>query len=404
MQAHSRTRAARPDAIRSHNLGVVLADVHRAGARSRSELTHRTGLTRSTIGALVSELCALGLVVERRPDRHVRAGRPSHVVETAPNGPYVIAVSVEIDTVIVAGIGLGGRILARQDEAVPDDERSPEQVAKRCANLAQRVNASLPRRSRPIAVGVSVPGVVSRATGSIEIAPNLDWRDVPMPELIAKWLGPSVPILVGNDADLGALAEHLRGVARDCSDLIFVNGRIGVGGGVIVDGHRLHGVAGFAGEFGHMAVDPDGHACHCGSVGCWETKIGEHRLLELAGHPEAHGPIAVAETLAAADRGDIQALAAVEEVSAWMGRGLGALTNIFNPEMIIVGGTLSAILRSRPERIRAALEEAALPGAAATVSLVPPALGSDATLLGAAELAFAPLLADPLRTMAAASA
>ena len=404
MQAHSRTSAARPDAIRSHNLGVVLSDVHRAGVRSRSELTRRTGLTRSTIGALVSELCTLGLVVERRPDRHIRAGRPSHVVETAPNGPYVVAVSVEIDTVIVAGVGLGGRILARQDEAVPEDERSPEQVAARCADLADRVMHAFPRRTRPIALGVSVPGVVSRASGNIEIAPNLAWRDVPMPQLIGARMGTSLPILVGNDADLGALAEHLRGVARDCSDLIFVNGRIGVGGGVIVDGHRLHGVGGFAGEFGHMAVDPDGSACHCGSIGCWETKIGEHRLLELAGRPEAHGPIAVAETLAAADRGDRRALAAVDEVSSWMGRGLGALTNIFNPEMIIVGGTLSAVLRSRPERIRAALESAALPGAAATVSLVPPALGSDATLLGAAELAFAPLLADPLRTMAAASA
>jgi predicted NBD/HSP70 family sugar kinase len=404
MPAHTRTRAARPDAIRSHNLGLVLADVHRAGTRSRSELTRRTGLTRSTIGALVTELCSLGLVVERRPESHVRAGRPSHVVEAAPDGPFVVAVSIEIDTIVVAGVGLGGLMLCRLSEAVPEDQRSPEQVATRCARLIGAVIDQMPGRARPMAVGVSVPGVVRGLDGTIVIAPNLNWRDVPMPALIADRLPAPLPVLIGNDADLGALSESLRGVARDCSDLIFINGRIGVGGGVISDGRQLHGAGGFAGELGHMGVDPSGAACHCGGTGCWETKISEQRLLALAGHPEAHGPEAVAEILAAADAGQPTAVGAVTEVCEWIGRGLGALTNIFNPEMIVVGGSLGAILSSRHDQIRAAMVSAALPGSAEAVTLVAPALGPDATLLGAAELAFGRLLLDPLRTMSTVGA
>jgi predicted NBD/HSP70 family sugar kinase len=292
-------------------------------------------------------------------------------------------------------------VLARRAEGVPEDRRTPEQVAARCAALTRSVIAALPGRA-PLAMGVSVPGVVRSADGRIELAPNLDWRDVALPELLTGCLGIELPVLVGNDADLGALSEHLRGVGRDCDNLIFLNGRIGVGGGVIVDGRQLRGAGGLAGEFGHMGVDPDGEVCHCGNVGCWETKISEQRLLRLAGHPDAHGPAAVAETLAAADNGDDRAEAAVREVCAWMGRGLGALTNIFNPQLIVIGGTLAAVLQSRAGQIRTALEGAAVPASAAAVRLVPPALGADAMLLGAAELAFDRLLLDPLRTMHAA--
>lgn len=397
-------RAARPDAIRGHNLGLVLADVHHAGVRTRSELTRRTGLTRSTIGGLVAELAALGLLVERRPDTHGRAGRPSHVVEAAPDGPYVIAMSLEIDTIIVAGVGLGGEVLTRRAVAVPESRRSPAAVATAGAALTDSIIAALPARPDPIGMGISVPGVVRRDTGLIELAPNLDWRDVPMPELMAARTRHAMPVLVGNDADLGALSESLRGVGRDCTNLIFVNGRIGVGGGVIVDGHQLQGAGGFAGEFGHMGVDPDGAKCHCGGVGCWETKISEQRLLALAGHPEAHGPAAVAQTLERAAHGDAAACAALHEVCEWMGRGLAALTNIFNPEMIVVGGTLADVLVSRHEQIRAGLDAVALSASAARVRLVPPALGADATLLGAAELAFAGLIRDPLRAAAAKTA
>ncbi len=398
--ASGRTKPARPEAIRGHNLGLVLSEVHRAGTRSRAELTRQIGLNRSTIGALVAELGELGLLTERRPDTHRRAGRPSHVVEPALPGPFALAVAVEIDTLVVAAVGLGGTVLARIDETVPETRRTPAHIATRCARLAHAVVEQLGPVARPIGMGISVPGTVRRYDGSIEHAPNLGWRDVPMPALISDRLEFGVPVRVGNDADLGALSEHLRGVARDCANLVFINGRIGVGGGVIVDGHQLHGAGGFAGEFGHMVIDPAGLPCHCGNAGCWETRIGEQRLLTLAGHTTGPGPVAVQEVMAAAAAGEPSAVAALTEVGEWIGLGLAALTNVFNPEMIVVGGTLATLLATHHDCIRAALDRAALPGPAQMVSLVTPAFGAESSLLGAAELAFQHLLDNPLAVMA----
>ncbi len=205
----------------------------------------------------------------------------------------------------------------------------------------------------------------------------------------------AVPISVDNDADLGALAELRRGVAAGVDDLVFISGEVGVGGGLIVDGRPLRGSAGFGGEVGHIPFNPDGIACGCGSIGCWETEVGERALLQRAGHPADGGRAEVDAVLREAAAGSAPALEALDHVGRWLGLGLAGLVNVLNPRLIVLGGLFGRISGFVMEPLVAELDRRALPAARALVRIVPTRVGVDAPLLGAAELAFEPLLADP---------
>ena len=203
----------------------------------------------------------------------------------------------------------------------------------------------LPGSQGPVGVGVSIPGTVRRRDGFVEHAPNLNWRAVPFAALLADRLPGRLDVQVGNDADLGAVAEHQRGAAVGYDHLVYLNGSVGVGSGIIAEGSQLHGVGGYAGEIGHMTVNPDGPPCHCGSTGCIETYIGEHALLRAAGVTDQHGPQAVAAVFEAAAAGERRAVAAVHTVAIWLGRCLANVVNCFNPQAIVVGGSLAEVVR-----------------------------------------------------------
>ena len=148
---------------------------------------------------------------------------------------------------------------------------------------------------------------------------------------------------MANEADLGALAELRRGAAVDAQHVLFISGEVGVGGGLIVDGKPLTGAGGFAGEVGHMPVNPDGRTCRCGSVGCWETEIGEGALLRRAGHPPDAGREEVEAVLREAAAGAPDVLEALDAVGRWLGFGLAGLVNVFNPQVVVLGGLFGRI-------------------------------------------------------------
>jgi predicted NBD/HSP70 family sugar kinase len=248
-----------------------------------------------------------------------------------------------------------------------------------------------------IGVGVAVAGVVRRTDGLVAMAPNLGWTDVPLGARLRRSLGLAVPVAVANEGDLGALAEHRRGAAVGVDNVLFVSGEVGVGGGIIAGGQPLTGVAGFAGEIGHMPLNPGGLPCRCGSIGCWETETGERALLALAGLPPDAGRPGVDLVLAAAAAGSPAARAALDHVGRWLGIGLAGLVNLLNPELVALGGMHGRILPAVQPVIEAEVTRRALPASRALVRIVPASLGADAPLLGAAELAFEPLLSDPAR-------
>ncbi|HLO36512.1 MAG TPA: ROK family protein, partial [Candidatus Deferrimicrobium sp.] len=153
---------------------------------------------------------------------------------------------------------------------------------------------------------------------------------------------------------------------------------------------------GFAGEIGHLPVNPTGSACRCGATGCWETEIGERTLLARAGYPPDAGRAGVDALLAEATGGSPRVLAALDEVGSWLAVGLGGLVNVLNPRLVVLGGLHARTYPFVRERVEAELGRHSLPGSRSLVTIVPAALGAEAPLVGAAELAFEPLLSDPL--------
>ncbi|NRQ30988.1 ROK family transcriptional regulator [Nonomuraea sp. NN258] len=396
--------------IRRYNLGALLRHVHLGGPISRAELTSRMGLNRSTIMALTSDLTAAGLVREELPRETGRAGRPSLVVRPESARVYVFAFDVGPDRLAVARVGLGGVILDRRETT---RERGPFDLDEQAGILAGFAR-QMRRRTRPdtvcVGAAAAVSGGVRKGDGVIRFGPNLMTEEVPFGEELGRRLGLGLPVSVGNDANLAALAEHSRGVGVAVRDLIYLHGDVGIGGGIIAGGHLLGGHDGYGGEVGHMVVDPGGRACGCGSHGCLEAEVGERALLEAAGRigteypgKEPHGRDAVRAVVDAADRGDIVAQEALSRVGDWLGLGVANLVNIFNPEMVIFGGMLREIYLGSAAQVRSRLALHAMAPQRERLRLRTSALGDDATLVGAAELAFAQVLADPLEVLARAS-
>jgi predicted NBD/HSP70 family sugar kinase len=344
---------------------------------------------------LIGELAAAGLVSEQPPAPLGTPGRPSPMVRLNPQRAVVLALEIAVDSLAAAQVGVGGDVLAH---ARVDRERGHTSVDQISADLAELARAVVPRSRRDsttIGIGVAMVGVVRRDDGLVSMAPNLGWTDVPLGERLAEALGTRTPIHVANEADLGALAEHRRGAAIDVEHMLYISGEVGVGGGIIVAGQPLTGVAGYGGEVGHVPVNPNGAACHCGSVGCWETEVGERALLRRAGHAVDGGRREVDAVLAEAESGDPTALAALEAVGGWLGIGLAGLVNIFNPELVVLGGLFGRIHPFVIATVEHSLDRLALAAPRRLVRVVPATLGVDAPLLGAAELAFEVLLADP---------
>ncbi|GAA3179672.1 ROK family transcriptional regulator [Nonomuraea roseoviolacea] len=404
--------------IRRHNLGALLRHVHLGGPISRAELTAKMGLNRSTIMALTSDLTAAGLVREELPRETGRAGRPSLVVRPESSRVYVFAFDVGPDRLAAARVGLGGAILDRRETARRRGPFDLDELAGTLAGFARQMR----RKTRPdtvcVGAAAAVSGGVRKDDGVIMFGPNLGAESVPFGEELGRRLGLGLPVSVGNDANLAALAEHSRGVAVGVRDLIYLHGDVGIGGGIITGGHLLGGHDGYGGEVGHMVVNPGGQPCGCGSRGCLEAEVGERALLEAAGRVAARGDTranalshdgdgagrqgrdAVRAVVDAADRGDIVAQEALKRVGGWLGLGVANLVNIFNPEMVIFGGMLREVYLGSAAQVRSRLATNAMGPQRERLRLRTSALADDATLVGAAELAFAHVLADPLEVLA----
>ena len=383
---------ATQDEVRRANLSTVLRLLHQDGPQTRSHITAVTGLNRSTVGDLVSALAVLGLVRERSGD--IRGvGRPSLVVEPVPGSAVVLALDLRVERTVAALVGLGGQVFARAERQHHDGDQST--LIAEVTQVSHEVLAEIPPGASWVGTGVGVPGVVRTRDGLVRFAPNLGWTDVPLGDLLrASVGGGSGDVLIRNDADLGVLAEHMRGSARDSSTVLYLGGDVGVVGGLFVDGRPLVGAGGYGGEVGHMRVRPDGHTCRCGARGCWETERGLAGLLRAAGREHVRD-ISVTDLVTAAREGDAAAQAAFESVGDWLGIGLVNLVNLLNPQSIVLGGHLSAIYAMAPDRVASQLQTA-LPAARELVEVCSSHLGGDATLVGAAEVAFTTVLEDPV--------
>ena len=385
----------RSETVRRVNLSTILRELHGSGPLSRSDLVSRTGLTRSAIRGLIGELAIGDLVIEGPAALDGTPGRPSPVVRPFDEGAAVLALEIAVDSLAAAAVGLGGSVLAHRRIALPRGRTGVTEIAEALASLATELRAELAPDIDIVGAAVAVVGIVRRMDGMVSMSPNLGWRDEPLGERLAEALGTDVSVTFANESDLAALAEHRRGAAIGVDDVVLIWGSIGVGGGLIIDGAPLVGDAGYGGEVGHIPVNPDGLPCRCGSIGCWETEVGGSALLRRAGYPPEAGTEAMYTVLGDAEAGSPVALAAFAETGRWLGIGLAGVINVLNPRLVLLGNFLAASYPFIRSALQAELDRRVLPASRRIVRVAPTALGQDAPLLGAAELAFEPLLSDP---------
>lgn len=394
--------AATQDDLRRHNLARLLRRLHEGGAASRSELVAFTGLNRSTVGVLVSELADVGLVFEGAGSAG-QVGRPSLVVQPVPASAVVVAFDLRVERTVAALVGLGGDVLQRKEQRHKRSSYTPETALRNIVALAGSMLGNAPHPSTWVGIGIGVPGIVDHLDGRVRLAPNLGWSDVPLGDMVREALtaefGFAPSVAVNNDADLGAIAEHARGMGAHSRNLIYVSGEVGIGGGVIIDGRPMAGAGGYGGEVGHMAINPQGAMCRCGAQGCWETEIGRDAIVSAAGL--GGDQTEVADVIAAASAGDKQAQHAIDEAGEWLGIGLANLANLFNPEVIVLGGHLRLMFPLVSGTVYRRIHYA-LPAVREQVRVEVPMLNGDSTLLGAAESAFEALLSDPIDVLARA--
>lgn len=377
------------DGVHRRNLSKVLRLVHVDGPLSRARLTALTGLNRSTVATLVSELVELGLVLEHAPDPTNRVGRPSPIVAADPD-VLAIAVNPEVDAITIAAVGLDGRIPVRERIAV-DHLPSPEETAELVVATRDRWVADELRRARLVGVGLAVPGLVRASDGLVRWAPHLEWTDAPLRALVEDATG--LPVTVGNDASLGAHAEHLFGAGRGVDDLVYLNGGAsGIGGGLVVHGLLVGGTGGYAGEFGQNRPGIASMDDRRADGGVLEDEVSRTRLLEVVGLDNVDEP-----TLAQA----LEASAA-PEVAEELGRqrrilatALANAINVLNPSLVVLGGFLATVAESDPADLERAVASQTVAAAFEEVAIRVAALGEDRLMIGAAEAALATLLADP---------
>lgn len=383
--------------LRRRNLSALLDVVHRTRGVTRAELARTLRVNRSTIGDLVGVLVERGWVEERDDAPRGGVGRPSpRVVPTERH--LVAAVNPELDAVTVALVAIGGRIVARRRVEVDTPDAS---AAARVAAESLRALAGEVPDSTVVAVGVAVPGLVRAEDGLVRLAPHLEWRDEPFAERLRDAL--ELPVFVANDADLGARAELLFGAGRDARDLLYVNGGpSGIGAGIVSAGSPVSGVTGYAGELGHVSVDPRGPRCACGATGCLEAVAQREDLVRALGLDRPDDDELETALVAAVAAHDAAVIEVRDRQLAALAVALRGAVNLLNPHSIVLGGHLAALWEVAGPARRDALLADALPSSRADATIVRAELGSGRLLIGAAELAWEPFLADPAGSLAAA--
>ena len=374
------------DGLRAQGLSQILTTVHRGGPLSRAELTRRSGFNRSTVGSLVQSLTEKNLVLEAEPAVEGRVGRPSPIVR-ANHDIAVISVNPDIDALTVGVVGLGGHVhrrIRRETRGIP----SVEDAVALTRDVVDELEPVLARLHGVLGVGIALPGLVNPRTGRVLLAPHLGWRDADLTEPFGEALG--LPAVAANDAFLGSLAESIFGAALGVSDALYLNGSAsGIGGGVITGGVQLVGSRGYGGELGHTLVRPGGAACHCGRSGCLDAEVRLEGLLDAAG-VDVGGIEALEQVLE--DHPGAAVRAEVDRQLELLTSALVDFTNIFDPRLIVLGGFLGVLTGSREGRLSDAVNARSLAGG---VEVRRARLGPELLLIGAAELAFRPLLDSP---------
>jgi len=372
---------------RERNALRVLEYLFREGPARRVDVIRATGLSRATVSKLIGELQTQELVAEQRAALAVagRSGRPPTLLTLNPQIGAFGGVDFGHNSIRVAIADIAGTLLAEDRLDLDVDNAAELAIAAAVERLPALLSqAGLPRQ-RLLGVGAAISAPVRRDGASLVAAGILPgWSAVSPQRELRRRLG--VPVHVGNDANLGALAEVRTGAAQGASDVVYVMLSSGVGGGLVLNGSLFTGHGGLTGELGHVQVDPDGALCRCGNRGCLETVAGAQALLARA-RPALGKTGGLAEAVQRAHAGDELCRRVFREAGVAAGRVAGGICNVVNPELVIVGGDLIVAGELLVDAVREGLEQTSIPAVRADVAVVAATLGDRAELLGAIGLA-----------------
>lgn len=383
-------KGRRGESVRQHNLSTVLRLVHLQGTILRSKITATTGLNRSTVSDLVSELSELGLVVEKETEAPTGVGRPSMVV-TATDNIIAFSVNPEIDATTVSAVALSGRVVFKKRKLMRSRPTADNAIAI-ASEMIAKMRKELDPGIRIVGVGVSAPGQVRSSDGVIRFAPHSGWVESAFAAALSQETG--LPVLLGNDASLGCIAEARFGAAKGINDVVFLfaGSGSGVGGGVISDGRTVSGAAGYAGELGHIRISSSKQVDYAGFPGTLEALVRREDLLDMfklyvATDEELDAEIRSTEST--------KAKRLIEDQIESLGDGISTLVNIFNPEVVVLGGFLTSLFDFAPDLLISQMKRGSLAAASESVVIRKGALGSNLLVLGAAELPFEALISRP---------
>jgi len=378
--------------LRQHNLSVVLRMLHQSRSVPRSHLTSVTGLNRSTISDLVGELVSLGLATEAEAQVVGSVGRPSLTVQASEN-IVAFAINPEIDATTVGLISFDGRLLqkVRYPTQLQPDAQTAAQIA---AKIIADMRSKLPAETRIAGIGVAVPGQIRVRDGVVRLAPHLNWVEVPFGPMLAQLTG--LPTFVDNDATSVCTAERIFGAGRGHSNAVFLfAGSGGIGGGMVVDDRLVRGASGYAGELGHIQISSSKATDFSGLSGTIEALVKRDDLLEIFKLDSATDEELEQDILACKDAKITKML---NQQIDDLGKGVGVLATIFNPQAVVLGGFLNSLFKFNQNRLLASMRLASIKSAHDGLIVKSSELGTSAVLLGAAELAFQDVLDSPAGT------
>ncbi len=338
--------------VREINLVAIMNHLHSLAPISRAALAEKTGLNKTTVSSLIQELLDLNFVRETGLES-IGTGRPAIMLELNPNAGIMVSAEIGVDFISVLCTDFAVQSIWSHKETT-NPEMGHEVILNRTlALICEAIEAGQKVAGNVLGIAVGVPGLVDQRDGTVLFAPNLGWQNIPLRATLQESF--NTQVFVNNEANLAALGEYYFGAAQECHEMLYVSAGVGLGGGIIYEGHLFNGGTGFAGEFGHMTMDPNGERCNCGNRGCWETQASQSALFRYIDQAIRQGQssilsdktnndltqLTVPLVVAAAQQDDAVALESLASVGRHLGIGLASLVNALNPELLVFGGILS---------------------------------------------------------------
>src|ERR1700690_427333 len=262
--------------VRKINKSIVMNTLRLHAPISRARVANLTGLNRGTVSNIVNVLIEDGLVSENEQEES-KVGRPGISLRLRPDGGAVVGLEIGVDFItIVLTNFVAETIWETRIEISPSLSQTgiigqAEQLVEYALSIAREQDL------RPLGIGIGLPGLINLDRGELIIAPNLNWKNLPLRVMWNQRFG--LTVYIENEANLAALGEYYFGVASGVDNFIYLSSGIGLGGGIMINGSLFRGGYGYAGEIGHIQRDPQGETCGCGRIGCWETQVGPRAVL-----------------------------------------------------------------------------------------------------------------------------